>query len=250
MYGWRSVSVVPRGFDGGQLSVSAEYGGIRRDGLRIRCGGSVKLFNIVSACRRAGCFVGAEHRRCSEWRTLLHSVSGVSAALCGVGMMRKILSALFLFASILVASPQIGPPPGGGGGGTPGGTNGQIQFNNSGTFGGRSPLLASDLPKVNHPGYVAGNWYLPIGSIAAYNSGGPSLLTAYCSIIQIGGNSSATISALAMKTSANGGNISLAIYNNDLSSGQARPGTLADSTPPIVASTAGNLFGNLNSPPP
>src|ERR1700722_8278428 len=32
---------------------------------------------------------------------------------------------------------------GGGGGGTPGGTNGQIQFNNSSSFGGLTPAIAT-----------------------------------------------------------------------------------------------------------
>ena len=164
--------------------------------------------------------------------------------------MRKILSAFFFFASVAVASAQIGPPPGSsGGGGTPGGANGSIQFNNSGTFGGRSPLLASDLPVVNHPGYKLGVWYLPVGAASGntQGSGGPALLTAYCLPVQIGGNSSATIQALGLNVQTAGTTVQLAIYNNDFSSGIARPGTLVDSTTNITATSGGKLSANLNA---
>jgi hypothetical protein len=102
---------------------------------------------------------------------------------------------------------------------------------------------------VTNPGYVVGNWYLSVtlASGIASGSAGPSLLTAYCGMQLIGGNSSVTISSLALKTTANAGNVQLAIYNAAISGGQQRPSTLIDSTPNIVATSAGNLSGNLNA---
>jgi len=53
-----------------------------------------------------------------------------------------LLRGVALLAALSVVDPswsQIGPPPGhGGGGGTPGGSNGQVQYNNAGSFGGLS----------------------------------------------------------------------------------------------------------------
>lgn len=53
-------------------------------------------------------------------------------------LLAKIAIVLLIAAALArPAQAQIGPPPGGGGG-TPGGTNGQVQYNNSGAFGGRA----------------------------------------------------------------------------------------------------------------
>ncbi len=64
----------------------------------------------------------------------------------------------------------------------------------------------------------------------------------------IGGNASVTISSLALRTTANGTNIQLALYNNTMAGTSPRPGTLLAATGSIVASTFGNLSGALTSP--
>ena len=107
-------------------------------------------------------------------------------------------------------------------------------------------VVSTKAGTINHPGYKASLWY-PYWHGISSASGGPALTTAYCGIGQIGGNSSATITALGVRTTANGANIQLAIYNNDFTAGVARPGTLVDSTPNIVSSAFGNLSGSLNA---
>ena len=125
--------------------------------------------------------------------------------------------------------------------------NSWIAFSNlSGT------ATVSQLPagKVNHPGYKASpNWYSPAGfNGISTTSGGPALTTAYCSPGFFEGNSSATIASLGIRIQTVGTtNIQLAIYNNDLSSGISRPGTLIDSTPNILNTSATAVSGNLNA---
>jgi hypothetical protein len=67
--------------------------------------------------------------------------------------MRKLfLTGACLFALAQTASAAVYYPYGSGGGGTPGGTNGQIQYNNSGAFGGLSSVAASGDVSINASG--------------------------------------------------------------------------------------------------
>ena len=101
---------------------------------------------------------------------------------------------------------------------------------------------------VTHPGYKSSVWYLPSGPfVAPAASGGPTAATAYCSPGQIGGNSAVTITALGIRiTTLGSSNIQLAIYNDNASSPH-RPGTLIDSTPNIVDTSAAPVSGSLNA---
>lgn len=131
---------------------------------------------------------------------------------------------------------------------TPGGSSGQIQTNNgSGGFGAVATIAATQLPVgTNHPGYAASVWY-PYWRSAQSASGAPALTTAYCGLGQIGGNSLVTLNSLAIRTTANAGNLQLAVYNNSLAGGISRPGTLVGATGNIVATTLGSLSGNLTA---
>lgn len=102
---------------------------------------------------------------------------------------------------------------------------------------------------LSHPGYKATVWYVPIGFFTLGAAGGaPSLTTAYCSLGQIGGNSSVTIASLAARITTLGTtNIQLAIYNDDTTVSPHRPGTLIDSTPNIIDTATASVSGNLNA---
>jgi hypothetical protein len=104
---------------------------------------------------------------------------------------------------------------------------------------------------VNHPGYLSGNWYVPLNiTNDTTGGGGPSLLTAHCGISQIGGTANVTILSLGFNIQTPGSNVQLALYNNSTASGISRPGTLVDSTPSIVSTSGGGnkVTANLNSP--
>ena len=58
-------------------------------------------------------------------------------------MKKLLLAGIGLLAMTVAAEAGVTFPPGAGGGGTPGGTNGQVQYNNAGAFGGLSTVATS-----------------------------------------------------------------------------------------------------------
>lgn len=135
--------------------------------------------------------------------------------------------------------------PGKGGGGTPGGSSGQVQYNNAGAFGG---FTASGDATINtstgavtttglHPGYVSGSWYSPVNwgiSQPGAGSAFPANSIA-CRISFI--PRLVTINALGAAISTVGStNIQLAIYTNSASN---RPGTLIGNTGSMINTALG-----------
>lgn len=126
--------------------------------------------------------------------------------------------------------------PGKGGGGAPGGSSGQVQYNNSGVLGGFTMAGDCTLSQPNitcvgeHPGYVSGAWYGPPG-LTLSMQGGPVYPAN-----QIGCRMQifprlVTINSLGVGINAAGtSNIQLAIYNNAVTANGNRPGTLIGNT--------------------
>lgn len=140
--------------------------------------------------------------------------------------------------------------PSSGGGGTPGGSSGQIQYNNAGAFGGFT--MAGDAT-INtstgavttvgeHPGYVSGSWNGPtnVSIIAPGTSGAPAnhiacRLQVFPRLV--------TVDALGVFINTVGTtNLQLAIYSNTASN---RPGTLIGNTGSIANTSTGAVSGAL-----
>lgn len=119
--------------------------------------------------------------------------------------------------------------------------------NASNIASGNVPILRT-ASGATHPGYGSGVWY-PTYRGTVSNGGSPSLITAYCSPLQISGNAAVSIQALGIRTTANGTNIQLALYNNAVTTSGARPSTLIGATASINAATFGNLSGSLSGGP-
>lgn len=146
---------------------------------------------------------------------------------------------------------QLVPAGGGGGGGTPGGSSGQVQYNNAGAFGG---FTASGDATINtatgvvttvgeHPGYVSGGWYGPFGGGFRWQSSGiPVSANQIICRMQIIPRL-VTINALgAAVTTIGTTNAQFAIYTNTASN---RPGTLIGNTGNIANTATGAVSGAL-----
>lgn len=134
------------------------------------------------------------------------------------------------------------------GGGTPGGSSGQIQYNNAGAFGGFT--MATDCtfsqPNINcnlaHPGYVANNWYMQpgINNPSVTQNGALAANTIVCSYAAIPRN----ITVLAMSTTVSvigTSNVQYAIYAN----ASGRPSTIIGNTGSVVNTSTGPRDANL-----
>lgn len=200
----------------------------------------------------------------SNWFTTIKSdgAAGVSIAVSGVtidGSASSITVATGKSLDLYSDGTNYHTLPGnGGGGGTPGGSNGQLQINNAGAFGGVT--LGGDCtfasPNINcgidrHPGYLSGRWYHFAGAPSLSPGGAPAASTIYCHFAPISGKSAITVNALGVGISGAGSsNAQIALYAN--SSG--RPGALVGNTGNIannVSSTAitGTLAANKNVGP-
>jgi hypothetical protein len=132
--------------------------------------------------------------------------------------------------------PITGGGGGGGGGGTPGGSSGQIQYNNAGAFGGLSTVPLTQMPTVfGELPYNTGHSIIYPNQLqpAAANTGATGVaFSYYCTIFPI--NGSVTISGLTARVIGTSvGNTSFALqgalfYNLVNASGQNRPGALID----------------------
>lgn len=121
------------------------------------------------------------------------------------------------------------------------------------TSSGRSFICRSDaigaavweqLGASSHPGYVAGNWYVPGTSLTTGTSAAVySASLMYCSTGII--SQLVTVSALTLRiTTAGTSNIQLALYKNDAAL-LNRPGKLVASTPSIANTAVGTVTGTF-----
>lgn len=142
-------------------------------------------------------------------------------------------------------------PAGGSGSGTPGGSSGQVQFNNAGSFGG---FTASGDATINtstgvvttvgeHPGYVSGNWNGPPNIPMVQTGNAFPANTIACNFVVI--PRLITVNALgAAINTAGSTNLQLAIYANSASN---RPSTLIGNTGNIANNVTGAVSGAMSA---
>lgn len=138
-----------------------------------------------------------------------------------------------------------------GGGGTPGGSSGQIQYNNSGAFGGFTQsgncttVTSTGVISCDYPisGYVASSWYLPqTGAGGSGATGTPmTASTIYCVYGAVAQKVTIGALGLGLSTAASGGLVQAAIYTNVSS----RPGTLLSSIASQSTTTTNTLTASL-----
>lgn len=167
--------------------------------------------------------------------------------------MNAIRVIIFLLSAFLcgVAQAQIGPPPA-----TPGGSNGQIQYNNSGAFGGftqsgdcvTTTSSGVTVCKQGRQSYIAGNYYTEY-----LTTGGASLVDstittnlAVCHLAYFKGQ--ATIDRLGgfVNVVAAGGSFSVAIYAINNSTGKPTGSPLVSSGL-LSTTTGGSVVGNVST---
>jgi hypothetical protein len=133
------------------------------------------------------------------------------------------------------------------GGGTPGGTSGQQQYNNSGSFGGFTQsgncttVTSTGVTSCDFPtsGYASTLWFLPYTGyfINGLTSASPVASTIYCYYGAVAQKATIGNLGFSVATLAASGNVQLAIYTN--SSG--RPGALLSSTASQTTAATGSF---------
>ncbi len=85
--------------------------------------------------------------------------------------MRRLLALLCLLPSLAFGQAYWNAGSGGGGGGTPGGTNGQVQYNNAGSFGGLDSTGTGNVVRATSPTITTPSI---VGNLAGDGTGGIS----------------------------------------------------------------------------
>jgi hypothetical protein len=141
-------------------------------------------------------------------------------------------------------------PSSGGGGGTPGGSNGQVQYNNSGAFGGFTMAQDCTLSQPNircnlfSAGVISNKWYASLPSVNMGFGGSGQANTIACRLGLV--PRLTTIKALAFYNNVVGTtNVQMAMYVNDATTG--RPSTLIVNTASVSNTTTGGHSGAVTT---
>jgi hypothetical protein len=170
--------------------------------------------------------------------------------------MRKTICKLVTLAALLMASPAFAQfsqdaVVGSSGGGSPGGSNGQIQYNNSSSFGGFTQ--SGDCTTVTSTGVTSCNgwgpaklvgYYVPNGNWTTWTTASAQAAnTINCAYGEVGRAVHIDSISANITTASAGNNIQLAAYSDV----GGRPGALVASTGNISTTSTGNVTGSVTS---
>lgn len=130
------------------------------------------------------------------------------------------------------------------GGGTPGGASGQLQYNNSGAFGGIASLTA-----FGSPAYVAGRYYLPSGLSTPFQSGSNGANSIRCTTAYFRGQAHLDVLGVSVAVTAASGNVQAAIYAINAATGLPT-GTALATTGNLSTAAQNAVTGTVNGGTP